>query len=317
MKYFVVHSGKDFDSIKKLINKWSEISDSLQFVVLEGNQSDWEDEATARIRECGKILYVVGKTSYESPYIQKELEISHKEKKDIYVYKLEESNRVNDSLLDAAGTYGMQSGEIEGEIIIKKAQKRIHFYNEDELCNRFFQDSKEVEMILKGNGFDDKDTLMEQYKMFVQTSEDLVSRKQSVNTFYVTLNSLLLGGIISIVCAAADIFQLVSNNAAVYFVSGFLAVIGVVICWSWITLLISYADLNASKMAIISCIEERLALKLFDTEWALLTRRIGKRKYQSFTVKEIGVAKIFLVLYVVLILACVALILAPIIGQIS
>ena len=116
-------------------------------------------------------------------------------------------------------------------------------------------------------------------------------------------------------CAAADIFQLVSNNAAVYVVSSFLAVIGVVICWSWITLLISYADLNASKMAIISCIEERLALKLFDTEWALLTRRIGKRKYQSFTVKEIGVAKIFLVLYVVLILACVALILIPVIEQ--
>lgn len=307
MKYFVVHSGKDFDSVKVLIEKWSLISDNIQFVILEGNQSNWEGDATARIRECAKVLYIVGETSADSPYIQVELDITNKENKDIYVYRLDEDYRVNDCLLEMNDTNSMQNGECEGEIIIGKSRKRIHFLNETELCNRFYTDCQEVELILKGNRFEDKDTLMEQYKMFVQTSEDLVSRKQSVNTFYVTLNSILLSAVVSVICAAGDILLIANDSVVIYIISGFLATIGVVICCSWITLLTSYADLNASKMAIISCIEERLALKLFDTEWALLTRRIGKRKYQSFTVKEIAVAKIFLMLYVILILVCVVL----------
>jgi len=89
--------------------------------------------------------------------------------------------------------------------------------------------------------------------------------------------------------------------------SAFLAIMGLVICISWITLLNSYGDLNASKMAIIGCIEEHLALKLYDTEWALLTRRIGNRKYRSFTVKEVGVAKIFMGLYGFVLIACAVL----------
>lgn len=201
----------------------------------------------------------------------------------------------------------MWDGDYEGEIIIGKSRERVYFLSENELCTRLNTDSQEIEMILKGGSFQDKETLIMQYKMFVQTSEDLVRRKQSVNTFYVTLNSLMLSTIVSVICATEDILQIMDNGLVIYLISGFLSVIGIVICCSWITLLISYSDLNASKMAIISCIEERLALKLFDTEWALLTRRIGKKKYRSFTVKEIAVAKIFFGLYILLIIACVVM----------
>lgn len=307
MKYFVIHSGRDYDNVKTLITKWSEINDNIQFVVLEGNQQNWEGDATARIRECAKILYIVGEKSADSPFIQTELDIANRENKDIYVFKLDEKYRINDCLEKANNMRNTRSGDFEGEIVIGKSRERIYILNENELRNRLNSDSQEIEMILKGGGFQDKDVLLMQYKMFVQTSEDLVKRKQSVNTFYVTLNSLMLSAIVSIICAAGDILQVVNNQLFIYAVSIFLSVIGVVICFSWITLLTSYSDLNASKMAIISCIEDRLALKLFDTEWALLTRRVGKRKYQSFTVKEIAVAKIFLALYVLVILGCVVL----------
>ena len=314
MKYFVIHSGKDFDSVKLLIRKWSEISDNIQFVVLEGSQSNWEGDATARIRECGKIIYIVGEFSADSPYIQIELDIAKKEDKDIYVYKLDESFRVNNCLLEENSDHALRNGEYEGEIIIGKARNRIHILDDHEIKNRLYLDSQEIELILKGSRFEDKDMLMAQYKMFVQTSEDLVKRKQSVNTFYVTLNSLMLSAIVSIVCAAGDILAVAYNSMIIYVISGFLSIVGIVICFSWITLLNSYADLNSSKMDIINCIEERLALKLFDTEWALLTRRIGKRKYRSFTVKEISVAKIFLALYIVLFLVCAALCVAHLFG---
>jgi len=199
-------------------------------------------------------------------------------------------------------------GEYEGEIIIGKAKEQVFLLSDDELKHRMEDDSQEVEKILKGGNYSDKEILMEQYKMFVQTSEDLVSRKQTVNTFYVTLNSILLGAIVSIVCAVGDIMTVAGDNFVIYIIAAFLSVIGVVICCSWMTLLTSYSDLNASKMAIINCIEERLALKLFDTEWALLTRRIGNKKYRSFTVKELAVAKIFVALYVLIMIAAIVLI---------
>lgn len=303
MKYFVIHSGKDFECAKKLMDAWSEIYDNAQFIVLEGNQENWQGDAVARIRECSKVLYIVGETSAQSPNIQIELDIANKENKEIYVYKLSKNNRVNDCLLNDKAL-NTSVGEYEGEYVIGKMRSRIFILDYEQLAKKMKNDSEEIEVILKGSDFSDKEILMEQYKMFVQTSEDLVNRKQSVNTFYVTLNSILLSGIVSVICAAGEILHIVSGNDIIYAISAFLSVIGIVICCSWITLLNSYSDLNASKMAIIGCIEERLALKLFDTEWALLTRRIGNKKYKSFTVKEVAVAKIFLGLYSVVIFLC-------------
>ena len=79
--------------------------------------------------------------------------------------------------------------------------------------------------------------------------------------------------------------------------SVFAALIGSVVCFSWLSVLRSYADLNASKMRIIEYIEDNLALRLYETEWAVLTKIIGKRKYKSFSKKERFVAILFCVLY--------------------
>lgn len=308
MKYFVIHSGKDMATVQDLTQNWSNEYEYAQFVMLDGTQEDWQGDATARIRECNKVLYIVGDTSAQSKNIQAELDIAAREHKDIYVYKLQESNPINDSLTRAGKKAHTSQGEYEGETVISRIGSRVFLLDGKQLGEQMVRDSQEIKTILKGMTFEDKETLMEQYKMFVQTSEDLVTRKQSVNTFYITLNSIMLSAIVSIVCAAGDLLQFESGNLLIYIVSAFLSAIGVVICTSWITLLRSYADLNASKMAIIGCIEEHLALKLYDTEWALLTRRIGSRKYRSFTVKEVAVAKIFMVLYVCVIAVCMILI---------
>ena len=41
---------------------------------------------------------------------------------------------------------------------------------------------------------DDDKTLLEQYKTFVGTSEALVLRRQNVNTFFLSVNCILLAG---------------------------------------------------------------------------------------------------------------------------
>lgn len=307
MKYFVIHSGADYTTVEKLITEWSAEFDNAQFIILEGTQDNWEGDAIARIRECGKVLYLVGENSARSENIHKELVFALRENKEIYIYKLSKDNAINEILLKNKKSHQKTEGEYEGEIVIGKAREKILELNREQLLRKLHQDSIEIEKILKGKDFSDKETLMQQYQMFVQTSEELVRRKQSVNSFYVTLNSLMLSAIVSILCAVGDIMSLTNGDVAIYIISAFLSVIGTVICCSWITLLNSYSDLNASKMAIIGCIEERLAVKLYDTEWALLTRIIGNRKYRSFTLKELAVAKIFVVLYGIVFIVCAIL----------
>ena len=298
MKYFVIHSRADLSRVKELIGEWTSLYANAQFIMLDGSQENWEGDATARIRECGKVLYAVGEKSAASPFIETELEIVRREHKDVYVYPLSAGNRIN-GCLRTGGTVEARNGEYEGETVFSKTKAHVFVCDDAELNRRLKKDSEEIEMILKAADFDNKDVIMEQYKMFVQTSEDLVSRKQAVNTFYVTLNSILLGGIVSVFCALAG------HSYLIYLLTAFLSAIGVTVCLSWITLLHSYSDLNSSKMAIIGCIEEHLALKLFDTEWAILTRTIGNKKYKSFTVKEVAIAWIFFALYIILIVASV------------
>ena len=302
MKYFVIHSRADLDRVHELIGEWTSRYVNAQFIMLDGNQENWEGDATARIRECGKVLYAVGEKSAASPFIETELDIVRREHKDVYVYPLAPGNPINDSL-KTKGTVEAVGGEFEGETVFSKTKAHVFVCDDAELNRRLKKDSEEIEMILKAADFDNKDVIMEQYKMFVQTSEDLVGRKQAVNTFYVTLNSILLGGIVSVFCALPDF--LTGHSYLIYLLTVFLSAIGVTVCLSWITLLYSYSDLNSSKMAIISCIEEHLALKLFDTEWAILTRTIGNKKYKSFTVKEVAIAWIFFTLYIILAVASV------------
>lgn len=82
-----------------------------------------------------------------------------------------------------------------------------------------------------------------------------------------------------------------------FLISVFTAIIGFVICFSWLSLLNSYADLNSSKMKIISSLERDLAVNLYETEWEVMTQKVGKRKYRSFSKKEKTVAILFGVLY--------------------
>ena len=135
--------------------------------------------------------------------------------------------------------------------------------------------------------------------MFLQTSEDLVSRRQNVNNFYISINSALMAafGII----LALNIQPLYKSIAGVL-----LAAVGIILSISWIKLLASYGDLNSSKMKIISYIERQLPASLYDAEWAALSDKLNKRKYVSFTNSEKRVPILFIVVYICVSLGVIA-----------
>lgn len=302
MTYFIIHSGADWaERVAPLVNDWSQRYDGAKFIVLNGNQEDWLDDATAKIRQADKIIYVVGTASARSENIEKEISIAIRERKTFYVYKLDAACAVNASLERYVENKTAAPGEAEGEIVFGKGKRFVTMADDASIGGLIEGDVQDTMKYLPAKNFSDRATLMEQYKIFVQSSEDLVKRKQSVNSFYVTLNSVLLGAIVSILCAVNDLPVLFGVVKVSFLISVFAAVIGFVICFSWLSLLNSYADLNSSKMKIITGIERDLAVNLYETEWEVMTQKVGKRKYRSFSKKEKTVAVLFGVLYALIV----------------
>ena len=307
MHYFIIHSGCDYGSVKELISIWSEEFPKLKCSVLKGTKSDWHDDARAKIRGAEKVIYIVGEKSGVSENIDWELGVAIEENKELYVYKLKDEYPLNKILEESGKGTVMEKGDKDGEVIFSSKKQKVFVADDDTIKDRFKDDEEYISSILEARNLQNLDVAMKQYEMFVETSEELVRRKQNVNSFYITLNSVIISMIIAAFAIPGSLtaFGLeIMLASIIIFLS---SAVGGIVCVSWISLLQSYADLNSSKMKIISYIETQLAYNLYDTEWQLVSNKTGNRKYKSFSKKEKLIAKLFLGLYVVLILAGVIL----------
>ena len=107
-------------------------------------------------------------------------------------------------------------------------------------------EEKELESILfpKGTNFDkeyQQSLIFKQYKIFVETSEKLVARRQTVNAFFLSFNALLFSamGVISKEAFNSPLaaWGLVAIGAA-----------GILLYIEWRTLVRSYRQLNKGNL---------------------------------------------------------------------
>jgi len=126
------------------------------------------------------------------------------------------------------------------------------------------------------------DHLLEQYKVFVETEERLVSRRQEENRFFLSVNALVLT-VLSFLLQ-----QGVSDRAswAGVFVLG---VAGLTLCFAWHTIIASYRTLNQAKFDVINSFEAALPARMFGAEW----EAAQALSYQPFTKIERIVPLIF------------------------
>jgi hypothetical protein len=134
--------------------------------------------------------------------------------------------------------------------------------------------------------------VFELYKLMVKSSEDLVARRQLVNTFYVSINGALLTAI-GLVFTSKLVDPYKSLAVAV------LSITGVVLALSWHSRIQSFGQLNRGKFAVISRIEKTLPAAIFDAEWIALGEGRDPRRYKTFTSREIVPAWAFFGVYVV------------------
>lgn len=139
------------------------------------------------------------------------------------------------------------------------------------------------------------------YKVMVQSSESLVNRRQGVNTFFLTMNGVLL-------TASGIIVQASNGNRLSGLGIAVLAIAGIILCLAWRSLITSFGQLNHGKFQVINYTERYLKVAIYAAEWEALEQGKNPKVYRSFTSREIWVPNALLGLYAFTVL--IALLLA-------
>lgn len=148
-----------------------------------------------------------------------------------------------------------------------------------------------------GEKYGDKyvEHLLDQYKIYINATEKISDRRQKTNEFFLGLNTALVA-FLGFVTTKASF-----SEATLLIVISALA--GISICYLWYRIIRSYKELNSAKFKVVHAIELRLPLALYDTEWEMLGRGKDRSLYWPFSHIELNVPKIFIGIYVILIIS--------------
>ena len=282
MNVFVIHSGADYDATNGIISTLKKKVYSLNTLILKNGSCFWKIDASQKIKKAQMVLFVVGENSHKSPYIAWEIKEAIKFKKPIYILKLNEENQLHDALLVEDG-FSKEKQNYGKVVTVEELSNVIKSY-----------DAGDYGLFNGAPGELNQDALLEQYKLFLQTSEDLVSRRQNVNSFYISISS-------AIVAIMGFLFAMDLGRMSELIIGFAFCIVGIILSISWSKSLSCYGNLNSSKMKIISSIEKQLPLSLFDAEWAALSDKLNKKKYVSFTESEQTIPRLFGLLYCIVI----------------
>lgn len=136
---------------------------------------------------------------------------------------------------------------------------------------------------------------MEIYKLLVEMADRVSQRRQAANNFFLSVNTLLVGG-----SAFLRTKSLEGWNIVV------IAVAGTAISFLWIRSISSYASLNDAKFGVINEVEKHLPVQPFTDEWerlhppkeALATDPTQK-EHRPFHKVEVWIPWVFILLYAV------------------
>jgi len=130
-----------------------------------------------------------------------------------------------------------------------------------------------------------RDHVLDVYKTYVDMADRISSRRESTNSFFLTVNTAILG-LLGFLAQAAG---LPPGRTALLPV----ALAGVVIALLWRRILLSYRELNSAKYQVVHQLEASLPLRPYDAEWQALGRGKDPARYVPLTNVEGRVPWIF------------------------
>lgn len=142
------------------------------------------------------------------------------------------------------------------------------------------------------------DSILEQYKLYVEMADRISERRMNANRFYMALLSGLLI-MISFVVNKDNINALAEQQFVIYLATG---ILGALVCIVWFINIRSYRQLNTAKFQVIHEIEETLSYAPYKTEWEILGKGSSARSYLQLTRIEAYVPLILILPYLTLII---------------
>lgn len=118
--------------------------------------------------------------------------------------------------------------------------------------------------------------LLEEYKLYVQMSDNIGNRRAQNNVFF-----------ISILSALQLIPTLLSQSITSTAIHGVAyigtSVLGLVLCYLWAANIQSYKQLSSAKFKVIHEIEKQLPFACYDREWEFLGQGRDAKRYFQIT----------------------------------
>lgn len=125
------------------------------------------------------------------------------------------------------------------------------------------------------------------YLALVEMADRVSQRRQAANSFYLSVNTALIGGAAFLTGSA--------ENPSLWVLS----VAGIAICALWVRNVRSYKTLNAAKFEVIHDIETRLEIQPYTDEWTILDPANSGKRHTAFHNTEVLVPYVFIVVHLV------------------
>ncbi len=130
--------------------------------------------------------------------------------------------------------------------------------------------------------------LLEQYKLYVQSAENVSARRVASSQYLLTLNAALVA-----------LYGFQSTSLGQNYWTLLVPIIGILVSLLWHLIIKSHADLNRVKFNVIHEFEQHLPAAMYKYEWRLAEEGQGKA-YKAVTTIERWIPILFVALHVVL-----------------
>lgn len=260
MKIFICNRSIDSVNANKTIENLLGESENSVAVLRETEHSEnWKIEVEKKFNEVDFVLFLLGDKTFESDQIKWEYAKAKQLNKQIFALKL--SNPSEDSIIFCQGFQVFDS--------VKQCLKHL---------TKVFEDDRQL--------------LLEQYKIMVASTEKVTDQRLKVNNLFFTVTSSILS--VALVLGKTLEFSLAGTIAMII-----LTIMAFLVSFFWEKLIHSYGNLNKGKFKVINNIEKQLRTNMFEYEWKILTKEIEYEPNTKTEAKVIQRFRVFIVLVVV------------------
>ena len=296
MNTYVIYKFGDYDTVKKIVNDIRKVvSDEGTVFMFEpdGAPRRWHDYARKKLRESQLVILfdsLSGETTSVGKHISWQLKMAEKLKKRIVIFKADPDSK-NRSWYENA--YSDQAPP-RPRYQTKPLSEAVEFMRGEcnwQLGDNLLRKKAEEEPLTDT----EKQLLLEQYRIMIETSEKLMERRQETVNLYITLCTTILALI-----GASFAFNNLTVCGIILWLSGLILII---LCHNWRLSLQAFDLNNTGKFEVINCMEKRLPAEMFECEY-----RYNKMNgIRSFSSRERVLPLIFSAFGIVLMLVASAL----------